>query len=98
LKEFLGDKYDELPTNIDKAIERINNAASIKFKKIPPLDSPRILVLHPPFLVPKALHSLQEKYGFNLITIERAFNKLSHKQNFKEYVQSHIRKHKQLTK
>ena len=58
LKSILGDNYDQLPLTIEKAQEKINSTISIRLKKNPPLDAPRIVVLHPPFLVPKSLAGL----------------------------------------
>jgi hypothetical protein len=63
-----------------------------------PLDAPRIIVLHPPYLVPKALSNLIERYSFHRISIEGAFRKLSSKEEFKSRVETHIRQNKSLSK
>lgn len=69
LKELLGDKYDQLPLTTEKATEKINSSIGIRLKKVMPLDSPRIVVLHPPYLVPKALANIIERYSFHRISV-----------------------------
>ena len=90
LKELLGDKYDQLPLTTEKATEKINSSIGIRLKKVMPLDSPRIVVLHPPYLVPKALS--------NIISVEGVFKKLSGKEEFRNRVETHIRQTKSLSK
>lgn len=63
-----------------------------------PLDAPRIVVLHPPYLVPKALHTLTERYSLHRITVESVFKRLSNNQDFKDRVETHIRQNKALSK
>lgn len=63
-----------------------------------PLDAPRIVVIHPPFLVPKALHTLTERYSFHRISVESVFRKLCNKKDFKNRVETHIRQNKALSK
>lgn len=79
LKEILGDKFDQLPLTNDKATEKINSTIGIRLRKVMPLDAPRIVVLHPPYLVPKTLHILNERYSFHRISVESVFRRLSKK-------------------
>lgn len=98
LREILADKYDQLPLTVEKASEKINSTIGIRLKKVMPLDSPRIVVLHPPFLPPKSLFTLIEKYSFHRISVETVFKRLSSKEEFKSRVESHIRQNKCLSK
>jgi hypothetical protein len=98
LKELLGDKYDQLPLTIEKATEKINSSIGIRLRKVSPLDSPRIVVLHPPYLTPKSLNALIERYSFHRISVEGVFRKLIAKQDFKDRVETHIRQNKSLSK
>jgi hypothetical protein len=98
LKEILGDKYDQLPLTNEKATEKINSTIGIRLRKVAPLDTPRIVVLHPPYLVPKALHTLTERYSFHRISVDSVFRRLSSKEDFKNRVETHIRQNKALSK
>lgn len=98
LKELLGDKYDQLPLGIDKAIEKVNSSIGIRFRKMTPYDAPRIVVIHPPYLFPKALTALIEKFSLNHISVESSFKKMAQKEKFKNYVETHIRQNKSLSK
>lgn len=79
LKEVLGDKFDQLPLAIEKATDKVNSTIGIRLKKTIPLDSPRIFILHPPYLVPKSLAAIVEKFSFHRITLEGVFKKLNNK-------------------
>ncbi len=98
LKKILGQHYDQLPLAIEKATEKINSTISIRFKKIAPLDAPRIVVLHPPFLIPKSLHAIVDRFSLNKISVQSSFRKLIQKQEFKNRVQPYIRQFKSLSK
>jgi hypothetical protein len=63
-----------------------------------PLDAPRIVVLHPPYLVPKTLQTLNERYSLHRISVESVFRRLSKKEDFKNRVETHIRQNKALSK
>jgi len=65
----LRDQADTLPCAFDKALEKVNATISIRFKKNTPLEAPRIVVLHPPFLVPKSLHTLVDKYSLHYVSL-----------------------------
>ena len=54
--------------------------------------------MHPPFLVPKSLQALAEKYSFHWVTLESSFKKAGKKEEFNKFVSSHIRQHKCLSK
>lgn len=50
---------DVLPINVDEAAERLTYAFNMKLsKKTLPYDSPRVLIVHPPYLSPPALNNL----------------------------------------
>lgn len=87
-----------MPLTADKATEKINSTIGIRLRKVMPLDAPRIFVLHPPFLVPKALNTLAERYSFHKISVESVFRRLSKKEEFKNRVETHIRQNKALSK
>ena len=76
----------------------MNYALGLKHRKNVPLSSPRILFLYPPYLRPESLASVANRYCFNTVSIEEQMAKLSQKKNFKEYVESHIRKNKKITR
>jgi hypothetical protein len=83
---------------MDRALDKVNASISIRFKKITPLEAPRIVVLHPPYIVPKSLHVLADRYSFHLVTLESSFKKACKKEEFEKYVASHIRQHNSLSK
>lgn len=58
-----------MPASYDKALEKANATISIRFKKVAPLEAPRVVVVHPPFLVPKALHTLVDKYSLHCVSL-----------------------------
>ena len=77
---MLGDQVDELPVSLEKAQDKINATVSIRFKKITPLEAPRIVVMYPPFLVPKSLQALADKYSFHFVSLESSFKKACKKE------------------
>ena len=98
LNGLLGDQIDLLPLVIEKAMDKVSSTISIRQKKVVPLEAPRVVVLHPPYIVPKALASLVDKYSFHEVSLESAFKKACKKEEFKKYVASHIRQNKYLSK
>ena len=94
----MGDQADELPLAVEKAQDKITSTISIRFKKVIPLEAPRVVVLHPPFIAPKALCNLADKYSFHWVRLENSFKKACRKEEFSKYVASHIRQHKCLSK
>lgn len=90
LKEVLKGIPDWLPENNDISTNRVITTLKVKDKKVLPIESPRILVLHPPYLQPPVIKELCDKYCFNLVTLEKAFLKLkSKKQDYEKYVRKH---------
>lgn len=89
---------DDLPPSIDESIEKISKTVNLKAKKIVPYDSPRVLILHPPYLVPPSLRKIVYQYSFHWVSIEKALHSLSAKKNFKNYVEKYIRQNKKISK
>ena len=54
--------------------------------------------MHPPFIVPKTLGSIANKYSFHSVSLESSFKKACKKEEFNKFVASHIRQHKSLSK
>jgi hypothetical protein len=52
------------------------------YHKITPYDSPRIVILYPPYLIPKSVSHLIERYSLNPISVEGTLKKLSNKPEF----------------
>lgn len=69
-----------LPLATDKAVEKLNSSISIRLKKITPLEAPRIVIMYPPFIIPKALEAFVQKYSFHWVSVESAFKKASKKE------------------
>jgi adenylate kinase len=55
LKGLLGDQADQLPLVQERALEKMNATVSIRLKKVTPLEAPRVLIMYPPYMVPKTL-------------------------------------------
>lgn len=55
-------------------------------KKNLPFDSPRTIVVHPPYLCPPTVSSLVDKFLLHHVNVQKSLSKLSKKQNFKDYV------------
>ena len=98
LKELLGDQVDELPATIEKTIDKINASVSLRFKKVVPLEAPRVFILHPPFITPRALNTFADRYSFHWVSLESSFKKASKKEEFAKFAASHIRQHKSISK
>lgn len=50
---------DILPLNVDEAAERLTSTLNVKVnKKYIPYDSPRVLVIHPPYLCPPTINKI----------------------------------------
>jgi len=58
LREVLGELPDWLPADFDRQTDIVNATLKVRDKKVYPLEAPRILVLHPPFLRPAAVKAL----------------------------------------
>lgn len=87
---MLKELPDWLPVDLDRQTDIVNATLKVRDKKVYPLEAPRILVLHPPFLRPTAVHDICERYCLNLVTLEGAFLKLKNrKQNYEKYVRKH---------
>lgn len=69
LKEVLKEIPDLLPADDDRRADIVTTTLKVRDKKVFPLEAPRILVLHPPFLQPMAVHQLCERYCLNLVTL-----------------------------
>ena len=51
--EGLGEAVDILPLNVDDAATKLTSTLGLKInKKTLPYDSPRVILIHPPYLVP----------------------------------------------
>ena len=98
LLQALGDLADIVPSNYEKNIKKIGAAIGVRVRKSVPLEAPRVLVLHPPFLQPKTLGLLVDRYCLHWVTVEKAFVKASKNKGFAEYVSGHIRQKKNISK
>lgn len=87
LRYILGEIPDWLPENSDIANEMVMSTLKIKDKKSTPIESPRVLVIHPPYLLPSAVKDICVKYCMKLISLESAFHEQKQKkQSFEKYV------------
>jgi adenylate kinase len=87
LKEVLKELPDWLPVDTDRQTDIVNTTLKVRDKKVTPLEAPRILVLHPPYLRPFAIEGICERYCLNLVTLESSFLKLKNrKQDYEKYV------------
>lgn len=55
MKELLKDMPDVLPMDAEKANDIVMSTLKVRDRKVLPIEAPRILVLHPPYLRPKAV-------------------------------------------
>ena len=55
LKEVMKELPDWLPADLDRQTDIVNTTLKVRDKKVYPLEAPRVLVLHPPFLRPYAI-------------------------------------------
>lgn len=58
VKNLLGNMVDVLPDTLENAKTIGSNILKIKDRNPYPLDSPRIVVLHPPYLQPASVKKL----------------------------------------
>lgn len=55
IKEILKEVPDVLPVDLEKANDVVMSTLKVRDRKVLPIEAPRILVLHPPYLRPKAV-------------------------------------------
>jgi hypothetical protein len=92
LEQGLGELLDVLPLDVEEASERLALALGMKVhKKSLPYDSPRVVLIHPPYLPPPAVAQLIQTFFLHGISVSGSLAKLIKKPKFKDFVEREIR-------